>query len=407
MRIGIVGGGLGGLLAGALLSKNNHVVIYEKLPYLGGRFTNIPYRGYQLSTGALHMIPHGADGYLAQLLSRAGCNVSIVNSNPDGLFRINRRNYTYRELFKIVNLRDRLKCLKMAANLKLGRVDKDISFGEFLEDVPLALKVGNSFTGWALSLDAYSVSMDEIVEIAKNYHKFGGPGVPLGGCKKVIDELSRVILENEGKIFTGCEVERIEIEEDRGYIYTGEGCSEFDVVISNISPRLTERISNIKIIGRKKPVPSRGIKISIGCRERLIKHNGVLFTPECERLCGLNCPSNVDRSLAKEGYNLIMAHALQVKEDVKKEIDIVLEEIDRLFREENIGDYQILHIQTFRDDIPVNHASNGTDVDPIVNKRLYLVGDGAKGKGGMEVEGIALNVSKVVDWIEKRRLFYR
>ncbi|HID47346.1 MAG TPA: NAD(P)/FAD-dependent oxidoreductase, partial [Methanococcaceae archaeon] len=56
--------------------------------------------------------------------------------------------------------------------------------------------------------------------------------------------------------------------------------------------------------------------------------------------------------------------------------------------------------QTFRDEIPVNHASSGTDVDPIVDRRLFLVGDGAKGKGGIEVEGIALGVSKVVRWIE-------
>ena len=33
MRIGIVGAGLGGLLAGALLSKNHEVVIFEKLPF--------------------------------------------------------------------------------------------------------------------------------------------------------------------------------------------------------------------------------------------------------------------------------------------------------------------------------------------------------------------------------------
>jgi len=397
MRIGIVGGGLGGLLAGALLSRENDVVIYEKLPYLGGRFTNIPYKGYQLSTGALHMIPHGADGYLAQLLSRAGCKVTIVNSNPDGLFRVGNRDYRYRELFNLVGWKDKIRCLKKATNLKLGRVDRNISFGEFLEDVPLALKVGNSFTGWALSMDAYSVSMDEIVEIAKNYHRFGGPGVPIGGCKKVVDELSRVIVENGGRIFTGCKVERIEVEEDRGYIYTEEDCSEFHLIISNLSPRLTERISNVKVIRDREPIPSRGIKVSIGSREKLIRHNGVLFTPECERVCGLNCPSNVDRSLAKEGYNLIMAHALQLRDNIKREIDIVLEDIERLFGKAN---YEILHIQTFRDDIPVNHASSGTDVDPIVDGRLFLVGDGAKGKGGIEVEGIALGVSKIVKYIE-------
>ncbi|MBW9221278.1 NAD(P)-binding protein [Methanothermococcus sp. SCGC AD-155-M21] len=404
MNIGIVGGGLGGLLAGALLSKNNSITIYEKLPYIGGRFTNMEHKGYQLSTGALHMIPHGANGYLAQLLNRAGCNVNIVNSDIDGLYRINKRDYPYNDLFNLVGLKDKLKCLKMAANLKLNKVDKNISFGEFLEDVPLALKVGNSFTGWALSLNAYDTPMDEILKIAENYYKFGGPGIPIGGCKSVVEELSRVIKENHGEIITEYSVKGIEIDEDGVYIYSEEEGHKFDIVISNLSPRHTEDISNIKIIKKKKPIPSKGIKISIGCKEKLIRHSGVLFTPECQRINGLNCPSNVDKSLAKEDHNLIMAHGIQINNNIKKEIDVALGDIERIFNEVGIYKYEILHVQTFREDMPVNHASNGTDLDPIINDRLYLVGDGVKGKGGIEVEGIVLGVFKVIDKINNLNL---
>ncbi|AEH06892.1 NAD(P)-binding protein [Methanothermococcus okinawensis] len=402
MKIGIVGAGLGGLLAGALLSKENEVVIYEKLPIVGGRFTNIGYKGYQLTTGALHMIPHGANGYLAQLLKKAGCNIYIENSNPDGLFRINKKNHTYKNIFNLVGLKDKIKGLKMAANLKIGNVDKNISFGEFLEDIPLALDIGNSFTGWALSLNAYDTPMEEILKIAQNYYKFGGPGIPIGGCKGVIDELVRVIKNNNGKIITNYNVKRIEIDDNKGYINPEENEEEFDIIISNLSPKLTENLSNMKIIKEKVPIPSKGIKVSIGCREKLIEHNGVLFTPESERINGLNCPSNVDKNLAKEGYNLIMVHATQIKDNVKNEIDRVLSDIDNLFGENNIKDYEILHIQSYRDEIPVNHASNGTDLNPVVNNRFYLVGDGVKGKGGIEVEGVALSVLNAIEYINKR-----
>ncbi len=401
MKIGIVGAGLGGLLSGALLSKNpkNEVIIYEKLPFVGGRFTNIEYKGYQLTTGALHMIPHGADGYLAQLLNKAGCNVTIVNSNPDGLFRVNKKNHPYKNIFNLVGLKDKMKGLVMAANLKMKNVDRTISFGEFLEEIPLALDIGNSFTGWALSLNAYDTPMEEILEIVKNYQEYGGPGIPFGGCKRVIDKLVKVIKSNNGKIITNYEVKKIEIDDNGCYIGSAEeeNEEEFDIIISNLSPKLTEHISNVKIIKEKEPIPSKGIKVSIGCKEKLIEHNGVLFTPECERINGLNCPSNVDRNLAKDGYNLIMAHATQIKDNIKNEIDIVLNDIEQLFSENNINDYEILHIQTYRDEIPVNHASNGTDINPIVNDRLYLVGDGVKGKGGIEVEGVALSVMRVVD----------
>ncbi|MDK2790332.1 MAG: hypothetical protein PWP15_839 [Methanothermococcus sp.] len=390
MKIGIVGAGLGGLLSGALLSKYHDVTIYEKLPFPGGRFTNICYKDYQLTTGALHMIPHGNDGYLAQLLRKAGCNVKIINSNPDGMFRVNGRNYLFNELFNTVGMKDKLKGLKMVANLKLGRIDKQMSFGEFLEDIDLAIKVGNSFTGWALSLNAYDTPMDEILEIAKNYYKFGGPGIPIGGCKGVIDSLIEVINKNGGKIVTNYTVDRIELDDDKGYINSE---NEFDVVISNLSPKLTQEISNINFM-KKEPKPSKGIKVSIGSKKGIIEHNGVLFTVDSERVNGLNQPSNVDRSLAKEGYHLVMVHATQLRNNTKKEIDIVLDDIEDLFNE---IDYEILHIQSYMDNWPVNHASNGTDLDPIVNDRLYLVGDGVKGKGGIEVEGVALSVMKVMN----------
>ncbi|WP_456416839.1 NAD(P)-binding protein [Methanocaldococcus sp.] len=391
MKIGIVGGGLGGLLTGALLSKNHEVVIFEKLPFLGGRFTNLEYEGFQLTTGALHMIPHGNDGYLAQLLRKAGANVKVINSNPDGTFLINGKEYLYKDLFSLLGFKEKVKAITMSAKLKLGNVDKNISFGEFLEDVELALKIGNAFTGWALSLTAYETPMSEIIEIAKNYYKFGGPGIPIGGCKAVIDELLRIIKTNNGKIIKEYDVKKIEIDE-KAYIDD----YEFDVVVSNISPIETQKICNIKFL-KSKPKPSKGIKISIATKEGIIRHGGVLFTPECERINGLNQVTNVDKSLAPEGWHLVMTHQAQITNNVKKEIDLGLEDIDRLFKGK---DYRILHIQSYRESWPVNHASNGTDIDNIVNDKLFLVGDGCKGRGGIEVEGIALGVLKVVNYIE-------
>ena len=72
MKVAIIGGGLGGLLAGAALSKNHEVHVYEQLDMYGGRFTNIEYKGFQLTTGALHMIPHGPTGPLARLMKAGG-----------------------------------------------------------------------------------------------------------------------------------------------------------------------------------------------------------------------------------------------------------------------------------------------------------------------------------------------
>ena len=65
----ISGAGLGGLLSSAMLTKHeNRIFLAEKLPFLGGRFTSHKYEGFEIPTGAVHMIPHSQKGPLGQLL---------------------------------------------------------------------------------------------------------------------------------------------------------------------------------------------------------------------------------------------------------------------------------------------------------------------------------------------------
>jgi phytoene dehydrogenase-like protein len=234
--------------------------------------------------------------------------------------------------------------------------------------------------------------MSEILEIQKLHSKFGGPGIPIGGCKGVIDSLVEIINKNNGKILLNHEVSKIEIEENKGYIDS----KEFDIIISNASPTETEKMSNINFI-QKKPVPSKGIKVNVATKSNMVNGASVIFTADSERINGLNQPSNVDKSLAKEGHNLIMLHATQLKSNTKSEIDIVLEDIENLFIDK---DYEILSIQSYNNGWPVNHASNGTDLNPIIKDNFFLVGDGVKGVGGIEVEGVAMSAIKVLEHIK-------
>ena len=62
--------------------------------------------------------------------------------------------------------------------------------------------------------------------------------------------------------------------------------------------------------------------------------------------------------------------------------------------------YEVLLIQSYSDGWPVNRASSGSDNGnrtPV--KNLYIVGDGAKGNGGIEVEGVALGVRNAMNEI--------
>ena len=85
----VIGGGLGGLVTAALAAKRGPVTLFERSRTLGGRFRNISHEGYQLTTGALHMIPHGSRGPLARLLAEAGASCTIIDSSPWATFERN------------------------------------------------------------------------------------------------------------------------------------------------------------------------------------------------------------------------------------------------------------------------------------------------------------------------------
>ena len=55
----IIGAGVGGLASAASLAQTQKydVTVYERMSFAGGRFTQHDHDGFQIPTGAVHMIP--------------------------------------------------------------------------------------------------------------------------------------------------------------------------------------------------------------------------------------------------------------------------------------------------------------------------------------------------------------
>ena len=404
MKAVIIGAGLGGLLAGAKLTRAGYdVEIFERLPFIGGRFTNLPYKGFKLSTGALHMIPHGSRGPLAQMLKEVGANVTIIDSNPMAVIR--------KENDEIIAFHDFRNELSLTKQVKLGTVlayslkfkpKSDISFRDWVLkyfDDDFLFKLADSFCGWALSLKAKDVPAREMLEIINNMYLYKGSGIPLGGCSAVTDALCEIIRSNGGRIHTQSCVERIIIDNDmaKGVIVKGKTI-DADIVISDIghieTSRLYECMDKEYLDKIKNLKPSKGIKICLSSDEPLIGHSGVYFTPYAKRINGINEVTNADPSLAPPGKHLVMSHQALISDDLEAEINLGLLDIAQLFPDKK---YEVLLIQSYSDGWPVNRASSGSDTGnrtPV--KNLYIVGDGAKGNGGIEVEGVALGVRNLM-----------
>jgi phytoene dehydrogenase-like protein len=404
MKVAVIGAGLGGLLSAAALSKEHDVRIFEQLDIYGGRFTNLPYKGFKLSTGAFHMIPHGPTGPLAGLLKQVGAKVEIVRSEPHATWmtRDNRQVplMSFREL-----LSPAAQAKTPIAVLKLMGMKKGTGADIALHD-PEIVRLGDSACGWSLSTTAANTPAAEVVSIMKNIQKYGTPGVPMGGCGGVVDALAGVIEANGGQIALGSKVDAIKVEDGKaaGIVVNGETVPA-DLVISNIGHRLTAGLYDRKYLEPKyaavldKVKPSAGIKICLAAEEPLVGHSGVLFTPFTQRVNGINEVTHIDPSLAPEGMHLTMSHQTMLTNDVQQEIKLGLQDLKNMFPGKK---YSVLMVQSYRDDWPVNRVASGYDLGNLTPvKGLFVVGDGAKGHGGIEVEGVALGVMNALDLIKK------
>lgn len=407
MRAVVIGSGIGGLLTASFLAKNGHdVTVLEKAPYIGGRFTNLDYKGFGLSTGAFHMLPHGEDGPLAHLLKLLGANVQIVNSDPKGMIFYEGKTFHYREGWKYLSFTEKAKATKLLLEVKRGKLpvdDPEMSGREWIREkigdnefVDLFIK---SFLGWADSV--LDVPALELAKEIKAALKWGGPGLVKGGCRALPGELARIVTENGGKILT--RKKAVEVDADSKKVVTADG-EEFpyDVLISNIGIRET-----VELIGRDsfdreylKRVdslrPSEGIKYNVALKGNRRIGNTVVFTLDTERINGYNEPSSLSPELAKEGYTLIMLHHALQRGNVKAEQKKGIEDIYRIFP--NLDEEgEILLIQTYLDGNPVNRVASGQIVEDFPVEDVYVVGDAYKPPGGIEVEGIALGVMRTLE----------
>lgn len=404
MRVITIGAGLGGLLTSAFLAREGHdVTVLEKAPYVGGRFTNLPYRGFQLSTGALHMVPHGENGPLAHLLRLLNADVEIVNSKPKGKLFYNGELFHYREGWKRLSLREKARAMKLLAEIKANRLPVGYENAKvWIED-----KVGEnefifafleSFTGWAVSLPLEEVPAIELAKEIKATLKWGGPGLIKGGCKAVTGELARIVRENGGKVLTRKKV----VEADENRVITSDG-EEFtyDILISNIGIKET-----VELFGREgfdraflREVdalkPAEGIKYNIALKGGPRIGNTVVFTLNTERINGYNEPSSLSPGLAKEGYTLIMAHQTLKSKNLKRERELGIEDLYTLFPELD-GKGEVLMVQSYMGSNPVNRVASGQNHPEFPVKNVHIVGDATKGEGGIEVEGIALGVMQTL-----------
>ncbi|MFI5274010.1 MAG: phytoene desaturase family protein [Ktedonobacterales bacterium] len=434
----VIGAGLGGLLSAVqFLRRGQRVVVVERLAHPGGRFTAKTFRGAQVSTGAVHMIPFGTNGELAGMLRALAIPHRIHDSEVFASFHVRGRQVVCRSrvhLLGVLGVRPFAELESAGAPTFLGRLTpqrRTLSFKRWAERrgitpqrTPELYAFFERTAHFALSVDLADVSFAEVAAVTRNMFRYGVPGIVDGGCAALTGELERRVLEAGGELRLQHDVLAIEHDGARVVgVRTRDKQSGAEtrlvapLVISNIGPEMTARLTGETDDAQRAPVApfteagdgerprgrreASGLKVHLLSDVSVIPHRGIMYCLDTERIAGVVQPSNSDPRLAPPGKHLLITHQLMRSDDVNAEREAARQDLRRLFGDDFGTKITILTMSQYRGEWPVNRMAQGNDVSPLTRLAgLYLVGDAVKPSGYLMVEGVAQSVNTLLDVLD-------
>ncbi len=434
----VIGAGLGGLLSAAqLLQQGKKVIVIERLPHAGGRFTAKTFQGTQISTGAVHMLPFGSSGVLAQMLRRLHIAHRIFDADVFGSFHVRGKQVCARGLLgmlKVLGLRQFLWFLRVGYLMFFKPVpvaERDLPFDTWLarridvERNPELVAFFASISRFALSLELYQVATEEVVRTTKHMFRFGAPGILEGGCGALTGELEQELRARGGELRLRADV--LQILHCAGQV-TGirvfskdSGEEEFfqaPLIVSDIGPRATsallenQQVKQAEVLKAQREQPAAkvqqpeaiGLKVHLLSDVSLIPHKGIMYCLDTQRIAGMVQPTNADPHLAPVGKHLLISHQVIQSQNIEEEKALALADLQQLFGEAFTRHCRVLTMGAYRGEWPVNRLAQGTDVETVTSLQgLYLVGDAVKPSGYLMVEGVAQSVNLFLDLMEEQQ----
>ena len=426
----IIGAGLGGMLSAAqLLQRGKRVVIVERLPHCGGRFTAKTFQGVQVSTGAVHMIPFGSSGVLARMLRRLRVPHHFFDADVFASFHVHGKQIRSRSILgtlKVFGPRQFFWYLRVGYLMFLRRLpahERQLPFDQWLERHinvrrnPQLRAFFERISRFALSLELHQVSVDEVIRNTKNMLRFGAPGIVQGGCGALSAELQRRITEQGAEVRLQCDAQQILHEGNRvagvrirNKVSAEESILRAPLVVSDLGPRATyallnnQRITQADVLKRRVPTQIHeaiGLKVHILSDVSLIPHKGIMYCLDTQRIAGMVQPTNSDPHLAPPGKHLLISHQVMQSDNVEEEKALALADLRMLFGEAFEKHCRVLTMSAYRGEWPVNRIAQGEDLTPGTSVQgLFLVGDAVKPSGYFMVEGVAQSVNTFLDLLD-------
>ncbi|MBX5458409.1 MAG: NAD(P)/FAD-dependent oxidoreductase [Thermogemmatispora sp.] len=438
----VIGAGLGGLLSAAqLLQRGKSVALLERLDHCGGRFTAKTFKGVQVSTGAVHMVPFGSSGVLARTLRRLQIPHRLLDADVFGSFHVHGRQVRARGLlgvYRFLGPRQFFWFLRLGYLMffrPLPASEGDLPFSAWLarhinvERNRELVAFFERIARFALSLELHQVSTAEVIATTKNMFRYGAPGIVEGGCGALVAELERRLRERGAAVLLSHEVLQILHADGRVTGVRARNKATGDelllsapLVVSDIGPRATtalvenRQVRQAELLKQQREAAQTaaaaseaphayreavGLKVHVLSDVSLIPHRGIMYCLDTQRIAGIVQPTNCDPRLAPPGKHLLITHQVLQSENIEEEKALAIADLRRLFGETFERHCRILTMSVYRGEWPVNRLAQGRDLSPVTPLQgLFLVGDAVKPSGYLMVEGVAQSVNYVLDLLD-------
>lgn len=417
----VIGAGIGGLMAAAWLARAGwQVALFEKLGFLGGRYTEIAYHGYLCSAGA--WTPMGPRSHIGRFLSDVGAEVRWVSLRERGDGLLSRFRFAdgreFDTLLDLMNRGPRRAFLRMLVEGRKGAPD-DVSTRDFVrryvddEDVLAAV---DAMVATASGLHADAVPASEYLTITLDTREVGLDfAFPVGGTRSLIRALASVIRAHGGRVFPRAGVERIEIRAGAaaGVVLEGGHQVGADVVIHNAGARRLLRLAGREALPEgyvdrlERLIPVDCAAISLGTTEPLWEGAPILLTPGYRRVVGVFEPTFFDPGVAPPGRHLYDVFLPLHSADRKAELQLAMEDLRGLFPDfDRVVDACVPHIFTGAWTGAETSQTFGQVGDARLDPRtpvenLYLVGMDVQGSG-VAGDLIPMGVRKLLGYLEAK-----
>jgi phytoene desaturase len=394
----VLGGGVGGMCSAALLSHSGlKVLLLERKPYLGGRFSTVERKGFRCAVGGL-AVPIGHN--MEQVCDTIGIPSGVIPSKDtavwlDGeLFDL--KNGGTRRIIHEISTPDETKRVITALGgaMKGDQPAENLNFRDWLTQYTSNPKIHGLFQATISSL--LTVNSDELP--AREYFEIIRVLAPLtfgyieGGSLTLWNRMAAYIEENGGTILTSARVDEICVSDDRmtavrfGHKRQDQ-IVETPIAISNLGPKLTVDLIDSAMVSPSyaqsvdtNMTPTALIWLHFSSPERLFEHSA-LSVGCTKRVNMIDAPSYEAADLAPAGQHLYTVGAAPscatAPKDIEQDYQAVMDDLERI-----IPDFEkrctILSRTCYRDQWPGFRTVPGKNMGhetPISG--LYNVGDAA------------------------------